>query len=296
MQQICKKRRKMKTKPPILSVIGHRTDGDYNIDLQEDPSGDPGFFQHCHVNFEVAYQLSGKRKYDYSGETYVLNEGDVLVIPPGTLHETLPCEEHRQAYVLGYTPSLIYSQDISFRNLKYLLAFSGEHSFVKCRFSGNSEPLSELRAEILKLAEYGNFPRSNLLARASILKIHDLICRLYNDSEKSGASEFVVAVETCIMDRISEDISPSEIANLLHISHSSLCHRLKAELNCTPNELIMRHKLNYAERLLLNQRKMTVTDVGITVGIPNTSYFIKCFKKSRGMTPVEFRKYIREQT
>ena len=92
------------------------------------------------------------------------------------------------------------------------------------------------------------------------------------------------------MDRISEDISPSDIANLLHISHSSLCHRLKAAINCTPNELIMRCKLNYAENLLLNHRDLTITEVGIDVGIPDTSYFIKCFKESRGITPGELRK------
>ena len=52
----------------------------------------------------------------------------------------------------------------------------------------------------------------------------------------------------------------------------------------------MRCKLNYAENLLLNQRDLTITEVGIDVGIPDTSYFIKCFKKSRGITPGELRK------
>ena len=52
----------------------------------------------------------------------------------------------------------------------------------------------------------------------------------------------------------------------------------------------MRCKLNYAESLLLDQREMTVTEIGFEVGIPDTSYFIRCFKKSRGVTPNELRK------
>ena len=272
------------------SIIGHRTDGDYHIDLQKNNSNNGFFPLHFHVNFEVVYQISGKREYDYFGEKFTLHEGDVLLIPPHTMHGTLPQKDYFSAYVLGYTPTLIYSYDISFRNLKYLTVFADEHSFEQCRFSGDSETLCELRAEIVRLAEYGNSPVSELMARVSILRIHDLIYRLYNCTQNENISEFIILVQNCIEDRISEDISPVEIANLLHISHSSLCHRLKAELGCTPNELIMRCKLNYAEKLLLEQRELTVTDVGFEVGIPDTSYFIKCFKKSRGVTPGELRR------
>lgn len=147
-----------------------------------------------------------------------------------------------------------------------------------------------LRCEITRLAEYGNSPASELLARTTILRIHDLIYRLYTNCQNESVSEFIAAVQICIEDRISENISPYMLADLLHISHSSLSHRLKAELGITPSELIMRCKLNYAESLLIEVRNMSVTEVGIEVGIPDTSYFIKCFKKSRGITPGELQK------
>lgn len=280
----------MKKRSNYPSKIGHHTDGDYWIDLQSRQDGDLGSSQHFHDNFEVAYQLSGEREYDYSGEYHMLHAGDVLIIPPQTLHGTLPHAGEFSAYVFGYTPALIYSHDISFRNMKYLLAFSREHSFERCRFSGDSELMCALRCEITRLAEYGNSPVSELLARATVLRIHDLIYQLYNNCQNESVSEFIAAVQICIENRISENISPYMLADLLHISYSSLCHRLKAELGITPSELIMRCKLNYAESLLIEVRDMSVTEVGIEVGIPDTSYFIKCFKKSRGITPGELKK------
>lgn len=228
--------------------------------------------------------------YDYSGKLFTLYPGDVLMIPPRTQHGTPPPIGDYKAYVLGYPSNIIYSHDISFRNMKYLLAFSGEHSFERCRFSGDSPAMDELRAEIVRLAEYGNSPMSELLVRASILRIHDSIYRLYNRGRAQVDSEFLAAVQSFIEDHISEDISPYIIADSLHISHSSLCHRLKAELGCTPGELITRRKLEYAESLLLDRREMSVTDIGLEVGFSDTSYFIKLFKASRGVTPNQLRK------
>ena len=282
-----------KTDYPVK--FGHRTDGDYWIDLQHNEVVDGGNKTHWHLNFEVAYQICGERIYDFSGRQFILNTGDVLIIPPRTLHGTIRHEGAYGAYVFGYLPSLIYSNDVSFANMKYLLAFSGEHSFERCRFSGDSELICALRSEILKLAEYDNQPMKELLARASILRIHDLFYRLYNRGRDESVTKFIAAVQSCIEEKISEDISPYRIADLLHISHSSLCHRLKAELGCTPSELIMNTKLNFAESLLLERLDLSVTEVGIEVGIPDTSYFIKCFKKSRGVTPRELRKMQNEE-
>ena len=279
----------MKKKSDYPIHFGHRTDGDSWIELQYYPQNTASE-PHWHETYEVAYQLSGERTYIYPDGLFTLHAGEVLIIPPRTMHGTLVSDGDFQAYVFGYPSNIIYSHDISFRNMKYLLTFSGEHSFERCRFSGDSPAMDELRADIVRLAEYGNSPMSELLVRASILRIHDSIYRLYNRGREQVDSEFIAAVQSFIEDHISEDISPYNIADSLHISHSSLCHRLKAELGCTPGELVTRRKLEYAESLLLDRRELSVTDIGLEVGFSDTSYFIKLFKASRGVTPNQLRK------
>ena len=200
----------MKKNSDYPIYFGHRTDGDCWIDLQESTKIKNGSEQHFHDSFEVAYQLSGIRTYDYSGKLFDLHAGEVLIIPPRTMHGSILALRDFSSYVFGYSPNIIYSHDISFRNMKYLLAFSGEHSFERCRFSGDSPAMDELRAEIIRLAEYGNSPMSELLVRASILRIHDMIYRLYN-RKNQNTSEFLEAVQSYIDDHILEDISPYNI-------------------------------------------------------------------------------------
>lgn len=96
--------------------------------------------------------------------------------------------------------------------MKYLPDFSGEHTFEQCGFSGDSEQLCKLRSGILRLAGYGNSPMSELMSRASILRIHDPIHRLYTCRRSSNVSEFITAVQSCIEERIS-DRSERQIHN-----------------------------------------------------------------------------------
>ena len=107
----------MKKKSDYPIHFGHRTDGDCFIELQMNPVTNPSL-PHWHDTYEVAYQLSGERVYDYSGELYVLHAGDMLIIPPHTMHGTPFPDSEFKAYVFGYSPNIIYSHDISFRNMK----------------------------------------------------------------------------------------------------------------------------------------------------------------------------------
>lgn len=279
----------MKIKSNYYVNFGHKYDGDYYCDIQPIDLENGKSIRHAHDSFEIAYQTKGQRTYIINDRTIELQTGDVIIIPPGVEHYTLTCEEPFEAYVFGYIPEIIYSYELSFRNIKYLLAFGRETPLERCIFRGDSALLCELRQEIEKLISYDNQPDMELPARANIIRIHYLAYCLSSVGQSESASELISAVNRCIEDHFDEEISPYFIADQLHISHSYLCHRLKAELGCTPSELIMRYRLGYAENLLIYRRDLSVTEIGVKVGIPDTSYFIKCFRRSRGMTPNKFR-------
>ena len=269
--------------------FGHKYDGDFDGTLQ---TGDFGFGkcnEHWHDSFEVIYQMEGSRVHYINREKITLMPGDVIIIPPGITHSTPPAEEYFSAYVFGYIPEIIYSWELSLRTIKYLLAFSRETPLRRCIFRGDSELLGELRGEIKQLISYDNRPDMELMARSNIIKIHYLAYCLLNSDYSDNVSEFLGAVYRVIEDNFNNDISPYYIAEQLHISHSHLCHRLKAELGTTPNRLILRYRLAYAEKLLINRRDMSITDISYEVGIKDTSYFIKCFKRSLGLTPLQYR-------
>lgn len=273
----------------INPQFGHKYDGDYFGTLQTGEAGTGNCHTHLHDFFEIIYQIEGNRTYYIKQEKVTLNPGDVVIIPPGTSHSTLLADEYFSAYVYCYIPEIIYSWELSLYNIKYLLAFSEEIPPKRCIFRGDSELLCEMRNEIKQLMSYDNRPEMELVARASIIKIHYLAYNLFGSDCNDLASEFLSSVLRVIENNFDSDISPYYIAEQLHISYSHLCHKLKAEFGTTPNHLIMRYRLAYAEKLLINRRDMSITDISYDIGIKDTSYFIKCFKRYRGVTPMQYR-------
>ncbi|TDO99164.1 two-component regulator propeller domain-containing protein [Flavobacterium sp. 245] len=73
----------------------------------------------------------------------------------------------------------------------------------------------------------------------------------------------------------------------LGVSRTMLFLKIKAWTNCTPNEFIHEIRLKRAAKLL-EQNKLTVSEVSYKVGFNNPKYFSKCFQKKYGETPSHY--------
>ncbi|MEN2398914.1 two-component regulator propeller domain-containing protein [Flavobacterium sp. MC2016-06] len=73
----------------------------------------------------------------------------------------------------------------------------------------------------------------------------------------------------------------------LGVSRTMLFLKIKAWTNYTPNEFIHEIRLKRAAQLL-EQNKLTVSEISYKVGFNNPKYFSKCFQKKYGETPSQF--------
>ncbi|MGO1060226.1 bifunctional transcriptional activator/DNA repair enzyme AdaA [Planococcus sp. FY231025] len=84
---------------------------------------------------------------------------------------------------------------------------------------------------------------------------------------------------------------PATLQRLAEISHGSPYHlqRLfKRFKNVSPSEYVQKLRLEKAEELLKSDT-LSVAEAGHQAGFGNTPYFITLFRKTRGMTPGQFR-------
>lgn len=83
-------------------------------------------------------------------------------------------------------------------------------------------------------------------------------------------------------------IDVQDVVRASGLSRATLDRQLPRLLGCTPAEEIRRIQLEHAEDLLLNSTR-TVTDIASLCGFSSSNYFIKVFRRKKGVTPLVFR-------
>ncbi len=161
-------------------------------------------------------------------------------------------------------------------------------------------PYPEKRTVILSMAERIvsaiNTASDEFSLFSDFVELLKICIDLYNDKENnSGFSNMPPTLNNAIKfirSDFSENIQVSDIAKVSNCSTSYLSRIFKEYLGKSPYSYLTEYRLFMAEKLLRNG--YSVTDVGSMTGFCDSSVFIKCFKKSFGITPFKYKKGIKE--
>lgn len=251
---------------------------------------------HWHDCFEIITVRDKSATALVENSEIELSQGDIILFSPRFLHGVRTTDDGFDIYVFGYTEQVIYSSDISFLNMRYLAPF--RYGGLKYLVIRADEPKSaELRARLDDaMCEYDTegFDRE-IRVRSAILRLHASICGIsaVAKSANKEISVYLSKAELYIQEHIHDDISPSEIADALHISYSHLARILRLGLGCSAVELITSVKISAAIQMMLSDPYVSVTEIASSLGYSSTSYFSRRFAEIRGESPSEFRKKFR---
>ena len=78
------------------------------------------------------------------------------------------------------------------------------------------------------------------------------------------------------------------LADMICLSRTQLYRKCKVLTGDTPVEVIRNCRMEHARQLLINSYD-SVADVARAVGIPDATYFTKCYKAYFGVTPSKIK-------
>lgn len=131
----------------------------------------------------------------------------------------------------------------------------------------------------------------------SVAKIADIDFSMYEDyansvkkvkNERYNKSDFVIKIETHIMNNIDDDISLDSIANYFNLSSYYLSKRFYKETKIRLKDFINKKKIEEAKNRLLYTND-SVALIADSLHFVNASYFSQLFKKEVGLTPTQYR-------
>jgi AraC-like DNA-binding protein len=247
----------------------------------------------------VGYVLSGHKNI-YTGDVrHKALAGDIFFLNKG-IHFVEDVPDGRKPFeeiIFFYTPQQL-GRIVSQLSLNLEIDVHVRHSCTECRgkehiisqgwdsiknfFGGVNQHLkdglfaSDHTAEMFKLTEliYHIISRPESCIRTRILGS--------TDPEK----EFF---EKTVYDYIYSDISLEELAARNNRSLTSFKKAFKTHFNDPPHRWVVRQRLMNARLMLISTNK-PIAQIGVECCFPNTSHFIKLFRKEFGVTPATYRR------
>ena len=114
-------------------------------------------------------------------------------------------------------------------------------------------------------------------------------CRAIRILRQDRYSALVQSVIYQIEHHYQDDISLTDLADELAVSKNYLIQRFKAETGETPVRFLTDFRMKRAAQLLAEQ-ELSIQEIASVVGVPDSNYFTKLFKKTYGVTPKQYRK------
>lgn len=98
-----------------------------------------------------------------------------------------------------------------------------------------------------------------------------------------------VSIDLYIKEHIKETLSIPELCRQFNISRSTLYEIFIKNFGCSVSTHVQNYRNEYAKKLL-RESGLSVSEIAEAVGIKDTNYFIRFFKKRNGCTPKTYQK------
>lgn len=106
--------------------------------------------------------------------------------------------------------------------------------------------------------------------------------------------DIIAKIKNYVQNHLQEPITREELAQKLGMNADYMAKLFKQKTGELLSNYITRQKLFRAKDLLLNST-LSVSQIAVTVGFHNFSYFSKCFRDETGISPRQYRSQISRQ-
>ena len=249
--------------------------------------------EHWHPEYEIIYISDGELELCCDGVKKTAKKGDVIFVTGGCIHSAKPtdCTYNCVVFDIEY-----FTRSNNKENKDI---FSRFYFTDRVDLLIENDELSGICEMLFKLGS--NFDDGDKLQiQGAIYLFFGAIIKngLYTSGIMSTGNRRKMKQFRKVVDYIhehyDEDIDIESLAEHINLNRNYLCRFFKEICRRSPMQYINYYRIERAcEKLLTSDN--SVTQVAMDSGFNDMSYFIKVFKKYKGMTPTEFMKSVERE-
>lgn len=265
------------------------------------PAPSSKILPHFHDDLELIHILKGTLSFTVNRDTFLLREGDCLIVNTNQSHHCTAANENGCTYnCIIFKPEIFTANEFIRRNFISPFLENAECPYLwipkKTLFAGQAGAAID---KIVELSDSGNPARS--LEQIGRLHIFFSALHSYNANCESQFTPGNYAADSSLKRMISymkthyaDKVSLDDIAEAGHVSRSKCCRIFKQHASRTPIAMLNFYRLEVSKNLLKSTDE-TIAVISKACGFPNQSYYNKVFIESYKCTPKEYRRAIRSR-
>ena len=245
---------------------------------------------HWHNETELLYVVKGEFRIFLDQNEFRLYQGDLCYIPSGTMHggEGINC-----VYECIYFDAIKFMQEPPLVR-RYMSILENKSYRIQNLFNEEQRDILKCAARMFSAAR-NQEEGWEMLVLAGLFDFFGTVVqkdyRVPVQKEKNERTNILLinaAIEH-IACHYKEPISLDDLARAAALSPKYFCKYFRVVTGKTPIAYLNYYRVERA-CFLLEQRGSSVTEVALECGFNDVSYFIRCFKKQKGMTPYQYIK------
>ncbi len=245
---------------------------------------------HWHMDYELLRVVSGVFTLSLDAETLRLHAGEVVLIPDGVLHGGMPADCVYECIDFDLT-AFLQNSAVGTRQLDDILnhrvtlqnffpAGSAEAELIHRLFDTLGHPAVgvEFLTQGLIFELLGLLLQNQRYTQADTRTVrgNQRICRLKNALR-------------LIREQYGDPLTLEQLSAAAEMSPKYFCRFFAALTGRTPIDYLNYYRVECACTQLLYSDE-SVTEIALTCGFNDLSYFVKTFKRYKGVTPKQFRR------
>lgn len=284
-------------KLPEKESVQHGT-REINVAIYDHPFPDPfsSFQAHWHPEYEIEYVYKGPVTYILNGVCHTLVDGEALFVNKDMIHScAVPPDQ------CGRYASIVFGEQFVFSSFNdslyesFVLPLYDNHRLFPAHISTKNDGMEEivhhieglLRCYFEKAYAYEIGIRSHLLGIFHVAMQHDIFVKA--DYREKAPTSIVRNALHFIQQNYMLPLSVQEVASNAHISSEYFSRIFKNAIGKRPLDYINAYRIDQS-KYFLSQTNDAISTIALNCGFGDINYFSRCFKKTQGITPSEYRK------
>ena len=242
--------------------------------------GDWHSVPHTHHYAELFYVVSGRGLFQIENQQYPVTTQQLIIVNPNVMHTEVSYQSSPLEYIV-----------LGIEGLEFTSHAQEESRFQILDYQDNCSILTCLRNILLETEKA--LPGFETICRAYmeiliVRLMRDTTFHLTSDPLPASSSQ-CAAVRRYIDSHFKEPLTLDHLAAIAHINKYYLAHSFKEEFGISPISYQLNRRIEES-CYLLQQTDMSLSEIAQVLGFSSSSYFSQLFRKTKEISPSDYRK------